>query len=286
MEKKKILFVSQEIMPYLPETAMSKIGIHLPQGIQEKKKEIRTFMPRYGCINERRNQLHEVIRLSGMNIIIDDTDHALLIKVASIPAARMQVYFIDNEDFFQRKGILQDKDGKYFDDNDERAIFFARGVLETVKKLRWSPDLVHCHGWITSLVPLYLKNAFKEDPLFAKSKVVYSVYNDGFPNDFPKNFSKKLKVDGVSDKDLEVVKEKPDFANLSKLAINMSDGVIQSSPEINADVEAYAKACGKPFLGYHDMDTYVDAFSDFYDMILAKESSSASEKKSKKKVSI
>ena len=175
MEKQKILFVSQEIYPYLPETEMSVIGRYLPQGIQEKKREIRAFMPRYGSINERRNQLHEVIRLSGMNIIIDDSDHSLLIKVASIQSGRMQVYFIDNEDFFHRKGILTDKDGKYYPDNDERAIFFARGVLETVKKLRWSPELVHCHGWITSLVPLYLKHAFKEDPLFAKSKVVYSV---------------------------------------------------------------------------------------------------------------
>jgi starch synthase len=192
MEKKKILFVSQEITPYLPETEMSVIGRYLPQGIQEKKKEIRAFMPRYGSINERRNMLHEVIRLSGMNLIIDDTDHSLVIKVASIQSARMQVYFIDNEDFFQRKGIVTDENGNFFEDNDERAIFFARGVLETVKKLRWSPDLVHCHGWITSLVPLYLKNAFKEDPLFAKSKVVYSVYNDGFPGSFPKNFAKKI----------------------------------------------------------------------------------------------
>ena len=135
----------------------------LAQGIQEQMTEIRAFMPRYGCINERRNQLHEVIRLSGMNLIIDDTDHSLVIKVASIQSARMQVYFIDNEDFFQRKGIVCDKDGKYYADNDERAIFFARGELETVKKLRWKPELVHCHGWISSLVPLYLKNAFKVD---------------------------------------------------------------------------------------------------------------------------
>ena len=268
MEKQKILFVSQEIYPYLPETEMSMIGRYLPQGIQEKKREIRAFMPRYGSINERRNQLHEVIRLSGMNIIIDDTDHSLLIKVASIQSARMQVYFIDNEDFFHRKGILTDKDGKYYPDNDERAIFFARGVLETVKKLRWSPELVHCHGWITSLVPLYLKHAFKEDPLFAKSKVVYSVYNDEYPDAFPENFYKKIKVDGVSDEDLEVVKN-PTFANLSKLAINMSDGVIQGHETINSEVEQYARNCGKPYLDYQTQDKYIDAYSDFYDKILA-----------------
>jgi starch synthase len=191
MEKTKILFVSQEIMPYLPETKMSKIGRNLPQGIQEKGREIRTFMPKYGCINERRNQLHEVIRLSGMNLIIDDTDHPLLIKVASIQSARMQVYFIDNEDFFQRKQTLTDTDGNHFKDNDERAIFFARGVLETVKKLRWSPDIVHCQGWITSLVPLYLKRAFNEDPLYANSKVIYSVYDDEFPEPLNDSFKTK-----------------------------------------------------------------------------------------------
>lgn len=267
MEKKKILFVSQEIMPYLPETEMSYIGRYLPQGIQEKKREIRAFMPRYGTVNERRNQLHEVIRLSGMNLIIDDTDHSLVIKVASIQSARMQVYFIDNEDFFHRKGELRDKDGKFYSDNDERAIFFARGVLETVKKLRWSPDLVHCHGWITSLVPLYLKNAFKEDPLFSKSKVVYSIYDDGFDDKLPDNFAKKLKVDGVNDSDLEVVKN-PDFVSISKLAINMSDAVVQGHKQVNNDVKDYAIASGKPFLDYQTRDTYVDEYDKFYDLVM------------------
>ena len=268
--------------PYLPKTDLAVMGRCLPQGIQEKKKEIRTFMPRYGVINERRHQLHEVIRLSGMNLIIDDTDHSLVIKVASITEARMQVYFIDNEDFFQRKGIVSDEDGKYYPDNDERAIFFARGVLETVKKLRWSPDLVHCQGWITSLVPLYLKNGFKEDPLFSKSKVVYSVFDDAFPEPFPANFAKKLKVAGVSEKDLDVVRDNPSFENLSKLAINMSDAVIKGHPSINAEVEQYARNCGKPFLDYQSPETYIDAYSDFYDGILAQESP-AEEKKSKKR---
>ena len=184
MESVKVLFISQEITPYLPETEMSLIGRNLPQGIQEKGKEIRTFMPRYGCINERRNQLHEVIRLSGMNLIIDDTDHPLIIKVASIQAARMQVYFIDNEEYFFRKNVLTNDEKNYYEDNDERAIFFARGVLETVKKLRWSPDLIHCHGWFTSLVPLFIKKHFKDEPLFMNSKVVYSIYDDEFTNVF------------------------------------------------------------------------------------------------------
>ena len=159
MKKKKILFISQEITPYLEENELALIGRKLPQGIQEKGKEIRTFMPKFGCINERRNQLHEVIRLSGMNLIIDDNDHPLIIKVGSIQAARMQVYFIDSEDYFQRKAVFHDKEkGKFFADNDERAIFFARGVLETVKKLGWVPDIIHCHGWMTGLVPYIYKN--------------------------------------------------------------------------------------------------------------------------------
>ncbi len=269
MEKTKVLFVSQEITPYLPETEMSTIGRYLPQGIQERGKEIRAFMPRFGTINERRNQLHEVIRLSGMNLIIDDTDHSLIIKVASIQMARMQVYFIDNEDYFHRKHTVMDAKGKYFSDNDERAIFFARGVLETVKKLRWSPDVVHCHGWFTGLVPLYLKKAFAEDPLFHNTKVVYSLYQDSFDETFTTNFSKKLKVDGISDDDIAVLGT-PDYLSLSKLAINMSDAIIMGNEEVNEELKKYAIESGKPFLGHQSKDEYVDAYSKFYDDILAK----------------
>src|SRR5512138_2382390 len=180
MKSSRVLFVSTEITPYLPENDISILCRFLPQGIQEKGKEIRTFMPRYGSINERRNQLHEVIRLSGMNLIIDNNDHPLIIKVASIQQARMQIYFIDNEDYFQRKATLYDKNGKFFEDNDERAIFFARGVLETVKKLGWAPDIIHCHGWFTSFVPLYVKKSYRDNPLFADTKVVMSIYDDDF----------------------------------------------------------------------------------------------------------
>ena len=176
MAKKRVLFISSEIMPYLPESEMSHIGRYLPQGIQEKGKEIRTFMPRFGCINERRNQLHEVIRLSGMNLIINDTDHPLIIKVASIQAARMQVYFIDNEDYFQRKHVITDEKGSFFEDNDERAIFFARGVFETVKKLRWAPDLIYCQGWFTALVPIFLKKEYAEDPIFERIPVGWGLF--------------------------------------------------------------------------------------------------------------
>ncbi len=271
MEKTKILFVSQEIMPYLPESDMSKIGRNLPQGIQEKGREIRTFMPKYGCINERRNQLHEVIRLSGMNLIIDDTDHPLLIKVASIQSARMQVYFIDNEDFFQRKQTLTDTDGNQFKDNDERAIFFARGVLETVKKLRWSPDIVHCQGWITSLVPLYLKRAFNEDPLYANSKVIYSVYDDEFKEPLNDSFKTKLMVDGVLPEDINML-DNPTFAKITQMAINQSDGVIFGSENINSDVKAFTKETGLPTLEFQGDEQYIDAYSVFYDKIMAESS--------------
>jgi starch synthase len=267
MEKTKVLFISQEITPYLPESEMSVIGRHLPQGIQEKGKEIRTFMPKYGIINERRNQLHEVIRLSGMNLIINDTDHPLIIKVASIQAARMQVYFIDNEDYFHRKYTLTDDANQYFDDNDERAIFFARGVIETVKKLRWAPDIIHCHGWISALVPLYIKQAFYDDPLFADAKMVYSLYNDEFTKDLNSNFKDKLIIEGIKDEDTEVVKT-PSFVNLSKLAIQMSDAIIVGSEIINPELITFLKNIEKPVLGYQNADTYISAYSDFYDEVL------------------
>jgi starch synthase len=267
MENTKVLFVSQEITPYLPETEMSVIGRYLPQGIQERGKEIRTFMPKFGSINERRNQLHEVIRLSGMNLIIDDTDHPLIIKVASIQSARMQVYFIDNEDYFHRKHIDTDENGLEFPDNDERLIFFARGVLETVKKLRWAPDIVHCHGWMTGLVPLYLKKVYNEDPLFSNSKVIYSIYNKEFKKPFKTSFRKKLWMEGISDEDVELMKN-PSFQNLSKLAIEMSDAVIVGSETINKDLGQFLKTSKKPLLQYQTEQEYMDAYSQFYDTIL------------------
>jgi starch synthase len=267
MESKKVLFVSQEITPYLPETELSLIGRTLPQAIQETGKEIRTFMPKYGNINERRNQLHEVIRLSGMNLIIDDTDHPLIIKVASIQAARMQVYFIDNEDYFQRKHTVADADGRFFEDNDERMIFFARGVLETVRKLRWSPDLVHCHGWFTSLVPLYIKKAYREDPLFADSKVVFSVYDNGFDLPLNKSFAQKVLVDGVSEDHVAMVKT-PGYENLLSLAATYSDGLIKGSEVLPEGVKRVVDGAGKPVLDYVSSEQYVEEFSVFYDSII------------------
>lgn len=270
MEKKRVLFVSQEITPYLDESPIGLIGRHLPQGIQERGKEIRTFMPRYGNINERRNQLHEVIRLSGMNLIIDNSDHPLIIKVASIQMARMQIYFIDNEDYFHRKATLYDKNGKFFEDNDERAIFFARGVLETVKKLGWGPDIIHCHGWFTSLVPLYVKKSYRDNPLFSETKVVISVYDDGFKEEMPADMAKKIKYDGITKQDLAYYK-KVNYVNLIKAAVEYSDGVVVGSPEINGELKSFLDKSGKPILGYQAPESYIDAYSGFYDKILVEE---------------
>ena len=271
MDAKRVLFITTEITPYLPETEISTIGRYLPQGIQDKGKEIRTFVPKFGNINERRNQLHEVIRLSGMNLIINDTDHPLIIKVASIQAARMQIYFIDNEDFFQRRNMLMDDDGIEFEDNDERSIFYVRGVMETVKKLRWVPDLIHCHGWMTALAPLYIKKHYKGDPCFKNSKVVYSVYNDGFKTPFRDSFSKKIKIEGVTNNDLKEIKDSSSFEAITKLAIDFSDGVIQGSETINEGVLNYVKEKETiPFLPYQSPEEYIDKYNDFYDSILTK----------------
>jgi len=267
MKSHKILFVSQEITPYLPENEMSLVGRHLPQGIQEEGNMIRTFMPRYGVVNERRYQLHEVIRLSGMNMIIEDTDHPLIIKVASIQTARMQVYFIDNEEYFHRKFTFKDLKNKDFKDNDERAVFFARGVLETVKKLRWSPDIVHCIGWFTGLVPLYLKKAFADDPLFSNSKVIYSVYNDSFTRPLNKEFRNKLLIEGINDEDLSVLKS-TNFMDLNKLAIHYADGIIEGSSEIFPELKSFIKDEDKICLEYQGDENYMSAYSDFYDRIL------------------
>jgi starch synthase len=267
MAGSKVLFVSQEITPYLPESEMALIGRNLPQGIQEKGREIRTFMPKFGCINERRNQLHEVIRLSGMNIIIDDTDHPLIIKVASIQAARMQIYFIDNEDYFQRKFILQDDKGVFFEDNDERAIFFARGVAETVKKLQWAPNLIHCHSWFSALLPVYIKKVYHDDPIFKNAKIVLSIYNNDFPKPLNKSLRKKMIQDDIPEGDLNVI-ENPTFINLYKLAVSMADGIIVGSDNVNAEILSLVRKARKPLLAYQPPDKYIDAYSDFYDLVL------------------
>ena len=268
-ETKKILFVNSEITPYLPESTTSNVGRYLPQGIQESGKEIRSFMPRYGNINERRNQLHEVIRLSGMNLVVNDIDRPLIIKVASISSARMQVYFIDNDDYFHRKFVYGDADGKFFEDNDERAIFFARGVLETVKKLRWKPDIIHCQGWISHVLPLYLKKAYKDDPIFTDCKVVLSLYDEISQENFAEDMKGKMIVPGVKNKDLEILKP-ANGINLAKLAIQNSDGVILGSDQICSELQEFVAGSKLPVLPYINQtdSAYIKEYNQFYDKIL------------------
>ncbi|UKN00634.1 glycogen/starch synthase [Paracrocinitomix mangrovi] len=267
MEKKRVLFISQEIAPFLSQTDIAQVARKLPQGIQESGKEIRAFMPRFGCINERRHQLHEVIRLSGMNLIINDVDHPLIIKVASVPQAKIQVYFIDNEDFFKRKATVCNDKGDYFEDNDERAMFFGRGVLETVKKLGWKPDIIHCHGWMTALTPLYIKKLYNNDPHFEDTKVVYSIYDEGFNKNWDTNFHNKLKFDGFDESDIELLKD-TDFVALNKMAINVSDGVVQGSENIHDDLLSEIQTTGTPFLEYFSEESCVKPVDEFYDQII------------------
>jgi starch synthase len=224
-------------------------------------------MPRFGHINERRNQLHEVIRLSGMNLIIDDTDHPLIIKVASIQSARMQIYFIDNDDYFQRKYMFRDKNNKFYKDNDERAVFFSRGIIETVKKLGWAPDIIHCHGWMTSLVPLYIKRAYRDNPLFSDTKVVISLYDDDFEELLNKDAANKIKLDGITNKDLKHFK-KPSYVNMMKNAIDFSDGIILGSENVNGELMEYVNESDKPQLAHQSLDRFIDAYNIFYDKIL------------------
>ena len=266
MASRKILYVCQEIMPYLPESELSGLSRRLAQAMQERGNEIRTFMPRYGCINERRNQLHEVIRLSGMNLIIDDNDHQLIIKVASIPSARIQIYFIDNDDYFARKAVLLDADGKAFADNDERAIFFARGVLETVRKLNWAPTVVHCMGWMSAVVPIYMKKVFNDDPLFRDVKIVVTLADDRFDEPLDAQFAEKIANEGVKDEKLSILST-PSYENLYRFVIDYADGITVASPKASPELVEYARQSGKPVLEYRELDEedFFDNYNRFYE---------------------
>jgi starch synthase len=269
MDSSRILFICSEIAPFLADTDMGAVGQILPQAIADKGREIRIFMPRFGSINERRNQLHEVIRLSGLNLVIDDTDHPLIIKVASMPNARTQVYFIDNEDFFQRKAALTDEAGKFFHDNDERMIFFARGVLETVRKLRWKPSVIHCQGWFTFLAALFAKKAYKDDPLFARTKIVLAVHeNEGFEKTLDKRMKEKLLLEGIRPKDVEELAN-PTFASYAKFAAHYADGVLFFGNKKNQVMDALLKSLKKPsILCKKTPQLYVDECNEFYSQVI------------------
>ncbi len=267
MEKKKILFVSQEITPFSPKSEIANISRRLPQGIQEAGKEIRVFTPRFGSINERRHQLHEVIRLSGMNLIIDDNDHPLIIKVASISAARMQVYFIDNDEYFKRKNSFSDDKGEPYSDNDERSMFFCRGVLETVKKLGWQPDVIHCHGWMTSLMALYIKKIYNKDPHFADTKVVYSLYDDGFDKPWDARFADKLAFDGFEEDVTSLLKD-TSHDNIIRAVTKYADGINVSSEQLRPALQSiYDEAtCLKQ--AYVNEEQQSKVMSEFFNRVI------------------
>ena len=268
MEANKILFITQEITPFDPKSEIATVGRELPQATQERGKQIRIFTPKWGPINERRNQLHEVQRLTGMNLIIDETDHPMIIKVASLQSARMQVYFIDNDDYFQNRLMTEDENGCEYSDNDERAIFFARGVLETVKKFSWCPDVVHCHGWISSLVPLYIKSAYREEPSFRDSKVIFSIYNCDFKSPLDDSLIKKLLCKDMAESLVEDVKTPITYEELTRLAIRYSDAVVLNSPDIPESLVSYAKELGKEIMPYNeDSTSYIDACNELYERI-------------------
>ena len=251
-EPKRILFISQEINPYLAEeTPIRQLNRQLPEYFQGHGFETRTFMPKFGDINERRNQLHEVIRLSGMNLIIEDSDHPLLIKVASIQTARIQIYFIDNDDLFHRRKGVKDEHGVEYADNDDRVIFFARGVIETVKKLRWTPDIIVCSGWMSALAPLYLKKAFNDEPFFANSKIVLMLDDNEYQKPFSTKFADKLRIEGISNTDVRSIADFPvGYEELMRLAVDYSDAIVYAMPKVNQRVANYAETKGKPILTY------------------------------------
>jgi starch synthase len=251
-EPKRILFISQEINPYLAEeTPIRQLNRQLPEYFQSHGYETRTFMPKFGEINERRNQLHEVIRLSGMNLIIEESDHPLLIKVASIQSARIQIYFIDNDDLFHRRKGVTDEDGVEYADNDDRVIFYARGVIETVKKLRWTPNVILCSGWMSALAPLYLKKAYSDEPFFANSKIVLMLDDKEYQKPFATAFADKLRIDGISNTDVRSIAGFPvGYEELMRLAIDFSDAIVYAAPHVNQRLMNYAETKGKPILPY------------------------------------
>ena len=275
MEKTKVLLVTQELRPYTTETIMSDIVRALPKGINDAGMDIRLLMPRFGTINERRHRLHEVVRLSGMNIIVDDDDYPLIIKVASLPGLRIQVYFLDNDDFFKRKYIFEDKTGKVFDDNAERMAFFCKGALEIVKKFGWAPDIVHCNGWMTSLIPFYLKSAYSNEPLFELSKVIYSVYDQDYDENFGDEFFEKAAINNLKPDDLGAYRH-GDGVQLDLGAIQYSDAVIRGEEDLPEAVEAYLSETDKPVLAYQEED-FVPGYIGLYQELLSDASVEAAE---------
>ena len=267
MKDKRILYVSSEVVPYLAENEVSLMSYDVPKMINDQGGQIRIFMPRYGNINERRHQLHEVIRLSGMNLVVNDLDMPLIIKVASIPKERIQVYFIDNEEYFKRKATFADEEGVMYPDNDERAIFFAKGVVETVKKLNWVPDIIHVHGWMAAMLPVYMKHFYKNEALFSDTKIVTSVYSQSFDGTLDVEMINKVRFDGIPDEAISEL-EVPNYENIIKTTVRNSDAVIIASDGLSPSLTKFIESSDKPFLPLKSKDEFSVAYTEFYKNML------------------
>jgi len=263
MEKKRLLLITQEMEPYTEGTDISALVAKLPKFFQDNGYELRILMPRYGVVNERRHRLHEVVRLSGMNIIVDDDDYPLIIKVASLPNSRLQVYFLDNEDFFKRKQVFEEADGSPFEDNVDRAAFFCKGAIETVKKFGWAPDIVLCCGWMTSLIPFYLRTAYKTEPIFINSQLVYSVFPSEHERIGSDRFFQKAAINNLSPKDLDAYRE-GEGMSMHKGAIDFSDGVIMGSESTETGVNYQAVSQEKPVLFWNSEETMLADHLEFF----------------------
>jgi starch synthase len=264
--KKRILFIAHEMSPYLEMTEFAEIANKLAIKANDGGFEVRCIMPRFGVVNERRHRLHEVVRLSGINVSVDNDDYPLQIKVASLPNARLQVYFLDNEDLFKRKYIFHDEQEKWYDDNGLRTVFFCKGALETVKKFGWPPDIIHCSGWMTSLIPMYLKTVYKKEPVFSHSKVIYTIGQNTFKETLGTDFAKLAQIHAnIKDKDLETFKD-PDNSALFKGGAQFADAVTFGAEKIDKTLNTeFSKVRGKKILAYNaesDLTDYLQLYTD------------------------
>jgi starch synthase len=262
MEKKRLLLITQELAPYTEGTDISELVGKLPKYFADQGYELRILMPRYGVVNERRHRLHEVVRLSGMNIIVDDDDYPLLIKVASLPGSRLQVYFLDNEEFFKRKMVFEDDKGVAFEDNADRAAFFCKGAIETVKKFGWPPDYIMCQGWMTSLLPLYLRTAYKTEPIFANAQIIYGAYDTPHEHEGGERFFQKAAINNLTKKHLEPYRE-GDAVSMHKGAAHYADAVIIGSETLDTSVPYLSVSGEKPVLPWQPNDEALPGYLEF-----------------------
>jgi starch synthase len=263
MSKLHLLYVTSEIDPFLSATKVADYLKKLPITMQNRGMEIRILVPRFGNINERKNRLHEVVRLSGTSISVGDDEKPLIIKVASMPTAKIQVYFIDNEDFFQRKYVFYDKENKFYDDNDERAIFFCKGAIETVKKLGWAPDVVHCSDWFTAFLPLYLKTTHKNDPIFKNSKIIFSVFNNAFDHVFKEDVAEKAKMPEIEDEMLKNIKTN-DFLGFIKIGMQYSEKILKAEANLSEDLNKLFNEFPDKTIEYFEGEDVMDTFQKIY----------------------